>query len=365
MSEVVGLPAVLGNDADVAGLAEALHGAGKGLSPIFYITIGSGIGGGFIIDGEIYRGVGRGAAEIGHLVVDSSDDGAVILEKEASGWAIEGHARGVYNADRTAVRVAEAARQGDAAAMQILSDAWDHLADAIRHVVVLLCPRRIVIGGGVSFMGEELLFDPLRRKVAERMFKPFADLLRHRAGGARRGSGGTWGDRAGAADTRAAGGRRMSTEATTKLLTAEEFCDWVHLPENDNRWFELVRGEVIELPPPMKPHGVVAIQVGRILANYAEQVGKGYLTGNDSGVILERDPDTVRGPDIAYYEDAATFAELHPKYGETPPRLAVEILSRNDRAKQVTRKITDYLNNGDGIGMASRSRRPHCHGLSS
>ena len=67
VGDVVGLPAVLGNDADVAGLAEALHGAGKGLSPIFYITIGSGIGGGLIIDGEIYRGCGRGAAEIGHL----------------------------------------------------------------------------------------------------------------------------------------------------------------------------------------------------------------------------------------------------------------------------------------------------------
>src|SRR5438067_9215368 len=67
IADLVGLPAALGNDADVAGLAEALHGAGKGLSPIFYITIGSGIGGGFIIDGEIYRGVGRGAAEIGHL----------------------------------------------------------------------------------------------------------------------------------------------------------------------------------------------------------------------------------------------------------------------------------------------------------
>src|SRR5262249_3481644 len=70
VSDVIGLPAVLGNDADVAGLAEALHGAGKGLSPIFYITIGSGIGGGFIINGEIYRGCGRGAAEMGHLQMD-------------------------------------------------------------------------------------------------------------------------------------------------------------------------------------------------------------------------------------------------------------------------------------------------------
>ena len=63
ITEITGWPAVLGNDADVAGLAEALFGAGKGLSPIFYITIGSGIGGGLIINGEIYRGCGRGAAE--------------------------------------------------------------------------------------------------------------------------------------------------------------------------------------------------------------------------------------------------------------------------------------------------------------
>ena len=90
---MVGLPAVLGNDADVAGLAEALHGAGKGLSPIFYITIGSGIGGGFIINGEIYRGVGQGAAEIGHTAVWVDDgDGdwyPVTLEEAASGWGVE------------------------------------------------------------------------------------------------------------------------------------------------------------------------------------------------------------------------------------------------------------------------------------
>src|SRR4030095_4439894 len=72
VSDLVGVPAVLCNDADVAGLGEALFGAGKGLSPIFYMTIGSGIGGGLIIDGEIYRGCGRGAAEIGHLWTTSS-----------------------------------------------------------------------------------------------------------------------------------------------------------------------------------------------------------------------------------------------------------------------------------------------------
>src|SRR6266849_1430534 len=68
VSDLLGIPAALGNDADVAGLAEALFGAGKGLSTIFYVTIGSGIGGGLIINGEIYRGCGRGAADIGHLL---------------------------------------------------------------------------------------------------------------------------------------------------------------------------------------------------------------------------------------------------------------------------------------------------------
>src|SRR5437879_4821849 len=88
ITELTGLPSVLGNDADVAGLAEALFGAGKGLSPIFYITIGSGIGGGLIINGEIYRGCGRGAAEIGHLRCIGS-----VLEEKASGWAIGREAR--------------------------------------------------------------------------------------------------------------------------------------------------------------------------------------------------------------------------------------------------------------------------------
>src|SRR5438067_3071778 len=93
ITELTGLPAALGNDADVAGLAEALFGAGKGLSPIFYITIGSGIGGGLIIDGEIYRGCGRGAAEIGHVRLFADYRGGLlwgdeVLEDRASGWAI-------------------------------------------------------------------------------------------------------------------------------------------------------------------------------------------------------------------------------------------------------------------------------------
>ncbi len=139
----------------------------------------------------------------------------------------------------------------------------------------------------------------------------------------------------------------MSTTATAKTrMTAEEFCDWVNQPEQENKWFELVRGEAIELPPPIRPHGVVCIRAAWLLGAFTEQRGFGYLTCNDSGVILERDPDTVRGPDVAFYEDANTFAELHPKYGEVPPRLAVEVLSPSDRLGKVMRKIMDYLHNG-------------------
>jgi glucokinase len=195
ISDIAGLPPVLGNDADCAGLAEALFGAGRGLSPIFYITIGSGIGGGLIINGEIYRGCGRGAAEIGHLrrprnpyVVPTT---MIPLEQLASGWGIEEQARLRTHHDATregkilkglrrgrqitAALIAEAAQQGDPIASLVLEDARTGLAGGISDVIALLCPRRIVIGGGVSLMGEELLFKPLRQLVAECVFKPFAE----------------------------------------------------------------------------------------------------------------------------------------------------------------------------------------------
>jgi glucokinase len=189
IEQIVGLPAVLGNDADVAGLAEALFGAGKGLSPIFYITIGSGIGGGLIINGDIYRGAGRGAAEIGHTTFFNGE-GFLTLESVASGWGIAQCARELLpeygkrslvlklaDADPqriTADIIAKAARKGDRFAMTRLKDTLDYLAEGICNMIALLCPQRIVIGGGVSLMGKKLFLQPLRKLVAERVFKPFA-----------------------------------------------------------------------------------------------------------------------------------------------------------------------------------------------
>jgi len=192
VGKLVGLPCALGNDADVAGLAEALFGSGKGLSPLFYITIGSGIGGSLILKGEIYRGCGRGAAEIGHLGYPQNPPaGRRPVELQASGWAIQERARAAARLEPsraarllhlaggdssriTAQHVAEAAKQADPLASEILAHAREALADAICDMIALLCPRRIVIGGGVSLMGEQLFFQPLRELVAARVFSPFA-----------------------------------------------------------------------------------------------------------------------------------------------------------------------------------------------
>jgi Uma2 family endonuclease len=136
------------------------------------------------------------------------------------------------------------------------------------------------------------------------------------------------------------------TSAGKELMTAGQFWDYCQLPENQNRWLELVRGEVIEVPRPTRRHGVVALEIGYLLRKYVEQIGRGYVASNDSGVILEEEPDTVVGPDVAYYTDANTFDELHPKWGEEPPLLAVEVLSPNDKPSKVNEKIADYLRNG-------------------
>jgi glucokinase len=197
LTETLHVPVFLGNDADVAGLAEALHGAGQSCSPLFFITIGSGIGGGFIVDGQIYRAVGKGAAEIGHLrVADVRKRGEHVmcpLEDIASGWGIGKHVRHLLSDGEghrsllwklaegdlgrvTAELIGEAAKQGDSFSRTHLGEALVALSEAICAVIVLLCPRRIVIGGGVSLLGEALFFEPLREMVAERAFKPFAGL---------------------------------------------------------------------------------------------------------------------------------------------------------------------------------------------
>jgi len=140
----------------------------------------------------------------------------------------------------------------------------------------------------------------------------------------------------------------MTTVLATppKRLTAEEFFEFVHRPDNEGRWFELVRGEVIELSRPTLAHGVVCGNAGGMLWSYSFSRRKGFIAANDTGIVLERDPDTVRGPDVAYLEGVKSLADLPQKWAEFAPRLVVEVLSPNNRADQINRKILDYLRNG-------------------
>jgi glucokinase len=177
------------NDADTAGLGEAHFGAGRGKSPVFYVTIGSGIGGGLVLDGRIYRGSGIGASEIGHLWLDEPGAPPRKLEAIASGWSIgeagraafrEGAIRdpleSIVQGDRSKVDapvVARAAELGDARSIEILATAARSVGRALAHVVTLLAPRRIILGGGVSLLGERLWFHPIREELDTRVFPQF------------------------------------------------------------------------------------------------------------------------------------------------------------------------------------------------
>jgi Uma2 family endonuclease len=141
----------------------------------------------------------------------------------------------------------------------------------------------------------------------------------------------------------------MSTVAAKPRMNAEQFFDWCHRPENRDRHFELERGEVVEVSRPGERRGFVCLNVGRILGNYTFQRRRGYACGNDTGLLLERDPDTVRGPDVVLYDQARRYDDLSPRYSDRLATLAVEVLSPNDRWAKVTRRISEFLGRGIAV----------------
>lgn len=183
-------PVSIQNDANIAGYAEARIGAGRGICRVFYMTIGSGIGGGWILDGKIDEGQGLGAAEIGHTWVTDPDTGEPEkLELLCSGWSIGRRAQEALDFGEsslmvelckgdftqvTAKTVYAAAEKEDLLAQTLLEDTCSALAQALCNVIALYHPERIVIGGGVSLMGP-LFWEILREAVAEYVFEPFAD----------------------------------------------------------------------------------------------------------------------------------------------------------------------------------------------
>ncbi len=131
-----------------------------------------------------------------------------------------------------------------------------------------------------------------------------------------------------------------------KSMTADEFYEWSLRPENRGKNCDLVRGEIEEMSRPGKQHSLVCANIIRILGNFTVQRLKGYVCSNDTGTVVERDPDTVRGPDVLVFEDVEHFDQVELKYGETPPLLAVEVLSPNDSAGDLMQRVREQLRFG-------------------
>ncbi|NNJ27583.1 Uma2 family endonuclease [Alienimonas chondri] len=134
-------------------------------------------------------------------------------------------------------------------------------------------------------------------------------------------------------------------------MTHVEFWHYANRPENDHRILELVDGKVVEMSRPHKLHGVLLAWISNVLSNYAKRAGFGEVAGGDSGVLVARDPDVVRGPDVCFYAEKTSYADLladydTPGYDDALPVLIVEVLSASDRHAEVVRKVNGYLEAG-------------------
>lgn len=194
VSEALGLPAVLDNDANCAAYGEWWQGAGQGSAVLVGVTMGTGIGGGIVIDGKLLRGVSGGAGEIGHMTVQM--DGRLCgcgnrgcLEAYASGPGIAARAREGVAEGRdsillelvegdaamiTAETVSRAVLRDDPWALEVVSDTARILGAGLAGLVNVLNPDVIVIVGGVTRAGESLL-GPLREEIRRRAFPTLAE----------------------------------------------------------------------------------------------------------------------------------------------------------------------------------------------
>jgi Uma2 family endonuclease len=127
----------------------------------------------------------------------------------------------------------------------------------------------------------------------------------------------------------------------TRLMIADELAA---LPE-DGYGYELVRGELRKMPPPGMEHGHHCKRIARPLVEY-EDLGLATVFINDTGVWLEQDPDTVRGPDISVFLNEHLPPRPWTSYARIPPVLAVEVKSPFDRRADIEEKIADYLRAG-------------------
>jgi len=173
------LPAVVANDTDLAAIAESRVGGGKHDRCVFYTNIGSGIGGGLVVDGELYSRPG-GAMEVGHNWVYSELEGKHgELEEFCSGWALDHQAKEAIPGSQsaTAATLFSVLQQGDEAALRIMHNFLDCYGRTLANIIVLLNPDVVIIGGGVAQSGNSFL-EAIRQRVAELVYQPFASGYR-------------------------------------------------------------------------------------------------------------------------------------------------------------------------------------------
>ncbi len=201
VSQRIRLPVTLDNDANCATVGEWWRGAAQGASNVIGLTIGTGIGGGVILDGRLYHGSSDVAGEIGHTTIDSTGrycrcGNYGCLEAYASGPAIALRAREALERDEvsalhkmvhgqldqlTAATVYEAANKGDALALEVVRDTAKFLGTGVANLLNVLNPDVVVITGGVTQAGDRL-FEPLRAEVKRRAFRPAVEACRILAG---------------------------------------------------------------------------------------------------------------------------------------------------------------------------------------
>jgi glucokinase len=193
LSSQLDLPAILENDANAAAVGEMWQGAGVGCKTIICVTLGTGVGGGIILDGKLWRGVDGAAAEIGHMCVDpfggvactcgsrgclevfASATAIVRMTREASPRYPESVLQG--NEDRTAAMIFEAGQQGDELALEIFRRMGVYLGIGLANLINILNPEMIVIGGGVV-NGWDLFEKHMHQQVEERAFPLLAERVK-------------------------------------------------------------------------------------------------------------------------------------------------------------------------------------------
>lgn len=132
----------------------------------------------------------------------------------------------------------------------------------------------------------------------------------------------------------------------TELMTAEAFYDWATQAGNEDCLFELERGRVVKLPLGSVRHGFVCANVNGIIGNHLFGSAQGYLCSNNAGVIVERSPDTVLAPDLSFFTDGRTLADMELGYSVTVPRLVVEVLGSHDTIQRTEWRIGRFLTFG-------------------